>query len=227
MSNKVIELIQKLLALSTSPNEHEAAAAMAKAQELLLKHNLDMASVTAPTEEQKDDLDMINEIVDFDKIESWQSTLLNSISKRNFVHLIRVSTGYRTAEFHILGRRSNVKAVETMYNWLEPQILRLIAKSGYKRGEKISYAMGIISTIGKKLDEQIGTYQQNNPSSRALIVNVQKETDTWYKDQYPHTTSRSVNINHSGAYSHGRSDGHGVSVYTSSRQVNSSRLLLN
>ena len=227
MSNKVIELIQKLLALSTSPNEHEAAAAMAKAQELLLKHNLDMASITAPTEEQAEDLGMINEIVDFDKFESWQSVLLNSIARRNFVHLIRISKGNRTGEYHILGRRANVKAVETMYNWVEPQIMRLIAASGYKRGEKTSYAMGIISTIGKKLDEQIGTYQQNNPSSRALIVNVQKESDSWYKDQYPHTTSRSLSINHGGAYSQGRNDGHNVSVYTSSRQVNTSRLLLN
>ena len=36
----IVDRIAKLLALANSPNEHEAAAAATKAQELLLEHNL-------------------------------------------------------------------------------------------------------------------------------------------------------------------------------------------
>lgn len=38
--NKVLDKIKKLLALSKSPNEHEAQAAMLKAQELMAKYNI-------------------------------------------------------------------------------------------------------------------------------------------------------------------------------------------
>lgn len=43
----LIDTIQRLLALSQSPNEHEAQAALAKAQELMLRHNLSIEAVTA------------------------------------------------------------------------------------------------------------------------------------------------------------------------------------
>ena len=221
MSN-VAELIQKLLALSKSPNEHEAALAMAKAQELLLKHNLDMAAITAPTQEETDEAGMINEVIDFDDFEKWQGHLVNSVAIRNFCKVIVCGS-----EYHILGRKANVKAVETMYNWLEPQIIRLIAASGYKRGEKNSYALGIISTISRKLEESKEQYQTQNPTSRALVVNVQKEIDVWYREQYQSVSTRRSSTVYGGAFSRGQSDGRNVSVYGSSRQVSGSRLLLN
>lgn len=43
----LIDTIRRLLALGRSPNEHEAQAAIAKAQELLLKHGLDLKEIEA------------------------------------------------------------------------------------------------------------------------------------------------------------------------------------
>ena len=45
--NSLLDTIQRLLALGGSPNEYEARAAMAKAQELMLRHNLSMEEVRA------------------------------------------------------------------------------------------------------------------------------------------------------------------------------------
>jgi len=44
-SERIISRIRKLLALASSPNEHEAALAASRAQEFLDKYNLDMATV--------------------------------------------------------------------------------------------------------------------------------------------------------------------------------------
>jgi hypothetical protein len=56
MTNQgVIEKIRKLLALSKSPNEHEAALADARAQELLQQHNL-VLGVDGHIEVRKDKL---------------------------------------------------------------------------------------------------------------------------------------------------------------------------
>lgn len=44
--SKILEKIRKLLRLSRSDNEHEAAAAAAKAQQLLSEHNLTVGNIT-------------------------------------------------------------------------------------------------------------------------------------------------------------------------------------
>jgi ElaB/YqjD/DUF883 family membrane-anchored ribosome-binding protein len=41
----IVDRIAKLLALATSSNEHEAAAAAAKAQEILTEHNLRLEDI--------------------------------------------------------------------------------------------------------------------------------------------------------------------------------------
>jgi hypothetical protein len=46
------DTIRRLLALSSSPNEHEAAAAMAKAQQLLLEHGLRIENVSQEDDQQ-------------------------------------------------------------------------------------------------------------------------------------------------------------------------------
>lgn len=218
----VLGLIRKLLALSKSPNEHEAALAMSKAQELLLKHNLDMAEVN--TAESKQETEMINESVDFDDFKPWQSTLLNVISLYNFVHIIQIDG--RAHEYHILGRRTNVAGVVELYNWIEPQIIRLAATSGYKRTDKASYCQGIVSTVMAKLRDSRNAYTDSHPRSTAIVVDVQRDSDAWYKCCYPHTTTGHQRFTVNGAYTDGKSAGHGVSVYGGSRQVNSGRLML-
>jgi len=221
MESNIIEAIRKLLALSKSPNEHEASLALEKAQALLLKHNLDMAAV-AVTESPEPDSDraMINEIVEFDIWQPWRPRLLNTIARRQFCHVIR--TGDKEA--HILGKCANVRVVVEMYNWVEPQVIRLADKSGYKRGDKTSYIGGIIDTIARQLD--IGRREfEAKPECHALVVNIQGESDRWYRQCFPNAVSRRVSISNGSAYSHGQRDGRGVSMTGASRQVGG-RLLL-
>jgi hypothetical protein len=45
MDQKIIEKLQKLLALAASDNEHEAGLAMSKAEALMREHNLSVADV--------------------------------------------------------------------------------------------------------------------------------------------------------------------------------------
>ena len=53
VSPEILARIRKLLALSTSPNEAEAALAASRAQELLLRHNLDIGVVQQTADEHK------------------------------------------------------------------------------------------------------------------------------------------------------------------------------
>lgn len=44
--NKIIDKIEKLIALSSSDNENEAKDAMLKAQELMAKYEIEMSQIT-------------------------------------------------------------------------------------------------------------------------------------------------------------------------------------
>ena len=207
----VADLIRKLLALSQSSNENEAALAMSKAQALLIKYNLDMAEIKAKGEEAPDDESMlINEDVTFDQYGTWQRHLVTVLSNRNFCHSIRT---VEDGAIRILGRKANVRAVVEMYNWLEPQIIRLAVASGCKYSAKTSYCYGIIETIGSRLTESKEDYLQANTNCRALVANVQQESDGWYNQCYPTRSTRNAPVRNTYAYQCGRSDGHGVSLY--------------
>lgn len=218
---RIIETIQKLLALAKSPNEHEAALALAKAQTLLIKHNLSLTAVQG-TKESQEELAMLNEIVDFDNYEPWQSTLLNVVATAHFCHVVNTGT---ESGFHILGRVANVTTVVTLYNWVEPQIIRLARESGYKRGDKTSYIMGIISTIRRKLEDNRQAFDRDNPNSTSLVVAVQQESDKWYRECYPHVTTVRQWIGNGDAYSRGQQDGQRVNVAGSAGSI-TGRLLL-
>jgi hypothetical protein len=216
-------LLLKLQALTHSDNEHEASLAMEKMQAILIKYNIDMASIQSPENEtlNKDESILMNEVIDFDTYQPWRWSLVNNIAKANFCKTIRSSS-----EIHILGRKANVRAVESMYNWLEPQIERLAKLSGYIRSEKSSYIFGVIANITERLNASLANYQTNNPNSRAIIVNVQSEIDRYFSGAYPHVTHGRASYLKSGAFGQGQSDGNKVSIYNSSRQVNSGRLAL-
>lgn len=223
----LISLIQKLLALSKSPNENEAALAMAKAQELLLKYNLDMAEIKTSTPDDagnNDDAGLTNEPIDFDgddKYSPWERRLISVISSANLCKIVLCGNGV-----HVLGRKVNVYSVVTMYNWIEPQVIRLAKESGFIRGDKTSYILGICETIDKRLQDNMISYQVNH-NCTALVVNIKDELSKYIRSEYPHTgTARPVSIKSYGAYSSGKADGNKVSIHNAGSQIRSGRLAL-
>ncbi len=220
--NKIIDTIQHLLNMTPERGctEAEAATAMQMAQNLLIKHNLDMASISTDDTGNQDESQLIDEPIDFDTYQPWRWSLVAAVAHSNFCKTIRSSGVIR-----ILGRKANVRAVVAMYNWLEPQVIRLASKSGYVRGEKTSYILGVISTLRGKLAESMAKAEQQ-AETRALVLNVQSEIDNWYRRQYPHVHSARSSTIHAGAYGHGQADGGKVSIYGSNKQMSGGILRL-
>lgn len=91
---RIISKVEKLLALGTSSNEHEAAAAVAKAQDLMEAYGLAMEQVTG-RKAAKDD---VREGAAFDVFEegkttAWRMAVLETVAKTSGVWIAR---GYRT-----------------------------------------------------------------------------------------------------------------------------------
>lgn len=220
------ELIKKLFNLAASPNEHEASLAMAKAQELLLKHNISMSEIK--TNDNKEEAAILNEVVEFEdgRAESWERILLHKLCGLNFCQSINDQSKGHVV---IVGRAYNVIAVEAMYNWIEPQIVRFAGLSGFHGQDKVAYILGMISRLHERLALDKMQYQNKaTPDTRAVIVGCQAEVDAAFKQLYPRVSNSSSRCSGSEyARNAGRNDAGQVAIYGSSRQVNSGTLALN
>lgn len=132
---KVIDRINKLLALSRDGGASEAEASLAaeKAQQLMLEHNLTMA-VVEQTGAKAQDGNRVKEGLDRRQVYNWQKVLMQHVAELNFCHVMlryedRGSIyGSRTRVFNgyqLIGRAANVASTTVMFDYLVQTIDRL------------------------------------------------------------------------------------------------------
>lgn len=178
-NRQVIERIQKLLALSQSSNEHEAALALAKAQALLAEHNLSMAEVQMRTGVKSAYLQRHFMLAGQDQ---WRRDLMTTLARFNFCDVVYWCGTVKVA---VVGESENIEAVGLMYRFVEGQLEQL-ASSGFARyirhgGQaharswKTSFYQGALQTIRQRLQAERTALEASSNNCRALLV--VKETD--------------------------------------------------
>ena len=155
-NEKLLAKIQKLISLSESPNENEAKAAMAKAQELMLKHNIDMRQV------QNHDDEYINEQSETFKRMSPEMKFINDILESFF--FVKIVTSKRHdfngsyQYFNYIGEKQNVATAIHMKNFLKATFQRLWKEykkeTGATTRSKQSFIYGVYKGFKAKLEEQ-------------------------------------------------------------------------
>lgn len=159
IDDKLIERMKKLLALATNnDNEHQATAAMAKLQELLEAHNLEMADLGKSGKgAQRSDTKKTGGLY------SWQRKLWQSVAKLNFCHYfsLRGLTKGSVYEHRLVGSHANVVATEMMAQYLQETVERLAqqwAKDNFYRSvfvrEAIAYREGMAARICERLEQR-------------------------------------------------------------------------
>jgi hypothetical protein len=155
---KFIDKIEKLLALATSPNEHEAALAMEKATELIDKYGV---SAFELGRKQKFGYILINR--KRKRIERYQRVICRILQDFFSVRVV-MSTLYDPflldshKVIELLGSRENVIIAEYCYYFLENKLESLWNHNrhrfrGQVRREKNSYFLGLLAGFHKKLEE--------------------------------------------------------------------------
>lgn len=195
MNNQLSEKIRHLLALAEheNSNEHEAAVAMRKAQELLLQNNLTRADIkddgspATPAGIGKID---IMESVGF----SWKRFLLHTLAINNMCQTV---SSPRDNTTHIFGAYENVRGVLEMYNWLSPELERIALRAwtAYKRDGtgmesarswKHGFFMGAIKEINDKLKESMQEFTAG--PGRAIVPYNDALVRDAVKRVFPYTT---------------------------------------
>lgn len=161
----IIEKVQKLLALATSPNENEARSAAAMAHKLLAKYNLSMEEV----EEAK----LEEEFVAVEKNEERQREpvehrfIFAILQKYFFVKIVHNRIRYSNKSnyhFTIVGRKHNVEIAKYVYDFLmrafRDNFLRFRTETGSPVKARKSYYLGMYHGLVdqlKKNEEVIGS----------------------------------------------------------------------
>lgn len=206
---EAISKIQKLLALSASPNKNEAMVAMKKARHLMLEYHVTEEESKG---EQKAEVVWREVPITFDLMSSVSAVIARN-NKCDCYTSIRSNNGKRkTRIMHIVGYSFDVEAVCTMIKFCEESILdgvrklrKEVRESDYYadvKGLKGDYAYGFLKGLQQAFDEQ------NAKQEYHLLVITPKEVKDEMDKQDLKTVHRSHSISTSGYFNRGFSSGY-------------------
>ena len=145
------EKVAKLLALSESTNENEAAIALSRAQRLITTYKLSIAECLAKGGEAFKDEPIIKDglpLIATGRVSLWQSYICQVLASHNDCKILK----YAGKGLVIFGRASDIKTVRLMLSFTIRQLWNLSPK-GMGRVYSDSWYTGCISTIEKRLKE--------------------------------------------------------------------------
>lgn len=175
-TNKLIDKVQKLLALAgNNPSEEEAKAAAMKAQEMIAKYNLDLSSLSA---EEKLQYKLLK--AEHPNNNGYRGALA-SIVAPNF----RCKAVYLGNQVHFFGREGDVDTCVSVFNYLyktmrtngcrQERIARKEGRSAH--GVANCYWSGFM----KGLKDELGA------QSKALAIIVPEDVKESFNKEFPNT----------------------------------------
>lgn len=206
---KTLELIKKLLAKAASAerigNAAEAAAFAAKANELCLKHKLELGEVELS--ESVEEAFISENVVTTEplgqraskKMSAWQTGLLHAIAQAHFCRTV----AYRNSKVvNLMGRGVDVALVKYLYAVLAREGERLgnahyheargaARKAGLAMPDqpKRAFLIGYVVVIARRLREMRDTVeQQGGPFAIVRFNQADEAADAFQQQRHPKTS---------------------------------------
>lgn len=181
--------IRKLMALSTSPNEHEAALALERAQALLTEHNLTMAEVASAQETKYTvDSDLQSAIWC-----TWVPMLYTRVAKLFFCGYISSERGFTNTHLFV-GEEHNVVVAKLIGQYLLKAVtdraMASMKSKGYEGDEAYysSFCHGacyrLCERIEERLKEPVVSKPGKLPAVRSMYLQTQSKIVAWMKANY-------------------------------------------
>ncbi|EKN86857.1 PF10979 family protein [Leptospira interrogans str. 2003000735] len=166
----ILDKINKLLALSSSPNANEAKSAAKQASELIQKYNVEA------TELERGAIIEYNLPTGKRRFRHWQRFLIAAIAKSNFCSIILKHSW--PASFIILGREVNVETTQLMFQYLSDVALALAPKQN-----QTNFLEGFSYGIATRLQEASEHWGIEEKSSIVRIKNEDQVAIEKFKDE--------------------------------------------
>jgi hypothetical protein len=183
-SHKVLNKIQKLLSLATSPHANESEAATLKANELLIKHNLKADNLPG-------DKQMLSKRLFCEKRASVKLSAISSILRCFFVFpvLSRTSEG---SYLEIFGDSTNIKIAEYVGVFLDKKLDEMWeeTKKSHPSMKGTTKKNSFFRGLAKGYTEKMKSFQSQAAHKNALLV-VEKVLQEHVEKAYPRLSSKS------------------------------------
>lgn len=174
MENKLIERIQKLLALTESSNENESKLAMLKVQELLVKNKLSLKDVESY---KKVNISIKEHISDISFRQGKWKAQLGQLIAENF-GCYQYFRGVRSKYIVFFGKEEDVIVCNIVLEYAIDCIQSAVKKLRYQysrrglstKGLENDYALGFIVGLKQSFDKQ---KEQNKGWGLVLVKDVQ------------------------------------------------------
>lgn len=229
MDSNILEKLKKILALAErGATEGEMQAAMAKAQQLAIEHNIDLGSIQLDTGKAPT-IETDKNVLKSEASGQWRPhhDALYRILKACFqVEMIKTTWhDGKAAQAVIVGEKTDVAIATYVWHWLDglfPKLHRAycnnlgishtpadtaVRRRSYYDGLEV----GIISTNRRA----VRAMDQANADKYAIVL-VKKEevVQARYKDEFPHVKKGSTRVKqtHDGAYYAGAEKGRTIKL---------------
>jgi predicted SprT family Zn-dependent metalloprotease len=223
-SNRIVDRVARLLALAESPNRNEAEAAMAAAQRLMLKHNLDAARDVATRA-----YGFVNLGTPTGRVLEHERIVAMILGKHFFVEAIWVPVyrpleGKRGSVLEICGTRANLAIAEYVHGFLRETADRLWCD--HRRTNAISsnrerraYLAGVMTGFADTLARQAAKSR-----SQGLVWVGDGDLARYFRRRHPHVR----HVRHTGqqrtdAWVHGREAGRKIVLHRPVKSATGSR----
>jgi len=225
--HKIAERIARLLALAESPNVHEAEAAMAAAQRLLLKHNIEVREARAARGYVWRHLGAPT-----GRTTEAERVLSLILGKHFFVEAIwvpvyRPLVGKRGSVLEICGTPENVEIAEYVHGYLVETAARLWREHKAEQGiwsdrDRRTFLAGVMSGMSEKLAREA-----KKSASAGLVWVADADLEGFFRARHPHVRHvRYAGQRRTDAYAHGREAGKKIVIHKGMRGTTAQRGLL-
>ena len=187
------ERIRKLLALADSPNENEAAVAAEKAQALMLRYGIELATIAVSSGER---LAVDEQVVD-GKVDPWRRMLAAAVAHSAGGRVVWAPESSRSqGKIFFYGPAGAVGGIVELYRYLEAQLVVISATATATRRERRvhgrtwrnSFLLGAVGRLGQRLDARRAQTTEAAHNSRALVL-VKTAVDREIERRHPELES--------------------------------------
>ncbi|MBC7428383.1 MAG: DUF2786 domain-containing protein [Bacteriovorax sp.] len=222
-TQKLLERLKKLLALTSSDNPHERELATLKANQLLLEHNLDMTRQL----HTEDETIYVSRVLEASRKQT-KHVVIYEILKTFFVSPV-FNHGTGIFYLEVIGDRTSVELAEYIAHFLDHE-LEVMWKEVKKKNpefKNITAKNSFLRGVSKGYIEKIESQKKKSAQSFELVLiekNLQKQLKTVYS-RIGHS-SMSAGSHHSGANAAGVESGKNLSIRPGISNKNVKTLLL-
>lgn len=194
----VEQKVRKLLALSQSPNEHEAQAAADAARRLMLRHGIEAAQLV----EESEDLGIREQHVE-SKLDPWRTTLATAVARSSGGDVLRANR-YRkwSGTLMFFGPRDTVSGMVQTYEFLEREIDRLSKEAAAVESAEVgfvnaaesmrwrrSWLQGCAERVALRLRARGRRDEQEADSTGTALVRLRDAVKDAIHEAHPSTTT--------------------------------------